>query len=159
MSAFKEDGCIFPSLLTVNRVRMLWEKSDVCVAETHSEKGDDEDLDREQLVFRGMGMGEEVEGEEGMMDGSENIPNKSHTEEIVPENEDKESEQKILRPREKDFIEKASEEDEEEEIKEEEYEEEDYEEEEDDDEEDDYDDEEEDFQEEEDDEDEDTFSS
>ena len=122
---------------------MLWEKSDVCVAETHSEKGDDEDLDRGQLVFRGMGMGKEVEGKAsklGMMDGSENIPYKSHTEENLPkrknENEDKESEQKILRPREKDFIEKASEEDEEEEIKEEEYEEEDYEEEEDDEEED-----------------------
>ena len=122
---------------------MLWEKSDVCVAETHSEKGDDEDLDGGQLVFRGMGMGKEVEGKAsklGMMDGSENIPYKSHTEENLPkrknENEDKESEQKILRPREKDFIEKASEEDEEEEIKEEEYEEEDYEEEEDDEEED-----------------------
>ena len=77
---------------------MLWEKSGVCCRNSFTgRKRDDEELGREELVFRGMGMGKGVAEREGMMeeniDGrSENTGELSHTEENLPENKDKESE-------------------------------------------------------------------
>ena len=113
----KEDSCIFFSLSTGYA---CFGKSLACVCCRNSfTQGDDEDLDREELVFHGMGFGMEVAETDGMTEGnsdgrSENSRNQNHTEESV---------QKSLQSGEKDIIEKASEEELEEDLEEEEFEE------------------------------------
>ena len=114
----------FSSVFSLSRGYACFGKSRACVGETLSQEGkrDDEELGREELVFRGMDEG--AAEREGMMeensDGrSENTGELSHTEENLPENKDKESQQKNLHLGEQDTTGKEHEEELEEKLEEE----------------------------------------